>query len=505
MTKQYICDAKSARNADRKAIEELGIPSLVLMENAAQAIAQAALDFHPQSVGIFCGPGNNGADGLAVGRILSEQDIPVTIYLDESRLSKDEAIQLEIVKAMNLPVKPFDAWEEKNEHDLIIDALFGNGLSRDLTEPWISRIEQINASKARVLSIDLPSGLDADTGDIRGAAVKSDCCVALDCLKWGHVLQNGRQLAAHTVIADIGIPAFLHGQDEESVPLMNEETACAFLPEWPENGNKGTFGKVLMSGGSFAMQGALSMAAKACMRCGCGTLTLFTPLSSARAIASKFDLAMMIPADEDQQGFFGPKAAEMLQERMPVFSQLSCGNGMGQDAGAAQVLDTVLASKKPAVIDADGINLLAKRKDGCPVNQPLILTPHVLEFARLTGKSLQEVLAQPLVLAKDWAKAHPQAVLVLKSDWTLIIQNGRALLINEPNSALAKGGSGDVLCGMITGLSAMKTDPFEAAALGAWMHNRAAKNAPSPFSFTPLDLIDRIPSVFELLENRKYQ
>lgn len=505
MTKQYICDAKSARMADQKAIQEIGIPSLVLMENAAQAIARAVLELNPGSVNILCGPGNNGADGLAVGRILCENGQDVSFTIDENRLSDDEKIQLDIVKSLNLPVHGFEEFDEKKKTGLIIDALFGNGLSRDLEEPWISRIKQINTTDAPVLSIDLPSGIDANTGEIRGAAVQSDLCVALDCLKWGHVLKEGRASAPHTIIADIGIPAHLHEQDPDSVVLMNEEIAADFLPQRPLNANKGTFGKVLMAGGSLAMQGALSLAAKAAAKSGCGTLTCFTPEPSAKCIASKFDLAMMIPAAADEEGFFDISAKDELANRITPFTQLACGNGMGQGMGARGVLETVLAAGKPAVIDADGINLLATREDGCPQDLPLILTPHVLEFSRLIHQPLDNVLTHPLTLARDWAEKHPQAVIVLKSDWTLIVQDRKAILINEPNSALAKGGSGDVLCGIITGLSAMKMDPFKAGALGAWIHNRCAKKALSPFSFTPEDLIDNLPQTFHDIEETKNQ
>lgn len=507
----HVCTAAQAREADSSAIQTLHIPSLVLMENAARACC-AVIEhlFETRSlfdgaVWIVCGPGNNGADGLAIARLLSEKDIETQIFIREDKLSGDEAVQLSIVRSLHLPVHPLDQLstdlkDSPRKPVLLVDALFGNGLSRDLKDPFASIIEAVNTSGLPVLAVDLPSGIDSDTGKLRGAAVRADWTVALDCLKWGHLLTDGRRHAGNVIPAAIGIPACLHA-DDGSIPVIDPSLAASFLPKRTPFGNKGRFGKVLLAGGSFSMQGALSMAAQACFQCGCGTLTLFTPEPAARAIASKLDLAMILPAPADPDGFFETGSGDRLETRLPAYSCLGCGNGMGQSEGALEVLRTIIQAEQPAVLDADAINLLASHPDllaGC--SKPLILTPHLMEFSRLIQKPLEEVLRSPLELGRRFVQDHPHTVLVLKSDFTLVLSAGQEAVLNRPNSALSKGGSGDVLCGIVTGLYSMKMDPFQAAVLGVYLHNAAADQPISPFSFTPLDLIRGLSDVFLSLE-----
>lgn len=499
----FLCSAKAARDTDGFAIQTLQIPSLVLMENAARAVAQAVLKLPDvKRIQIVCGPGNNGADGLAVARILAGSDSKkVQIYLDENKLSPDEAHQLAICKALKLSIQPLDAFSP--EADLIVDALFGNGLNRPLATQYATLIALINASRIPVLSIDLPSGIDATTGKILGAAIKAQWTITLDCLKWGHLLADGRMQSGKISIADIGIPKAAHAS-ADSIALLNEQGAANLLPTRDRHGNKGTFGKVLLVGGSFQMQGALSMAAKSCFHAGCGTMTLFTPLPAAQAIASKMDLAMILAARADEKGFFDRSAAEQLAGSIGNYQVIGIGNGMGTGDGALAVLETAIAAKLPMVIDADGINLLSQHPQLLDqIERPTILTPHVKEFSRLVNRPLAEVLADPFTLAAGFCKAHPSLTLVLKSDFTLIMNAWRSLVVWRPDPALAKGGSGDVLCGLITGLYAQKKDAFAMAALGVYIHNAAAQNRLSDYTFTPLDLIANYPEVFCALEKAK--
>lgn len=500
----FVAGSEQARQADAAAIQTLHIPSLVLMENAARSVFERIQTLEGiQTVALVCGPGNNGADGLALARMLADAGYTVRIFLDETKLSNDEAVQLSIVKAMNLPVMSLADFSAETPADLIVDALFGNGLSRPVTGIFADMVQAINASPAPVLAVDIASGIDANTGHILENAVKADYTVALDCLKWGHLLNEGRSHAGAVSVSDIGIPDGIH-KSLGSIQILDESLAAQLLPVRNEFGNKGTFGKVLMAGGSFAMQGALAMAADACFHCGCGTLSLFTPEPAARAIASKMDLAMILAAPAEEEGFFKTGSGALLSQKIAPFSQLSCGNGMGTGEGALEVLKQILQAKAPAVIDADGINLLAKYPDLLEeTKKPLILSPHLLEFARLMDLSLQDVKDHPLDLARDFVHQHPNTVLVLKSDFTLVVSSEKELVLNRPDDALAKGGSGDVLCGIITGLASLKMEPFAAAALGAYVHNAAAKAYVSPFSFTPLDLIANLGTVFARLQSLK--
>lgn len=269
--------------------------------------------------------------------------------------------------------------------------------------------------------------------------------------------------------------------------------------------HKGTFGKVLLVGGSFRMQGALNMATKACFHSGCGTLTLFTPLSSAQAIAAKNDLAMIIASPQDEEGYFANDAYLSLLD-LENYRVIGCGNGMGTKESGLPLLEKIIASDALVVLDADGINLLAKYKEQLLAQidlrtKPVIITPHLMEFSRLTGIEVSQIQKDPLAIVHAFCLQHPNLIVVLKSETTLISQAQKQdYCINRPDSSLAKGGSGDVLCGIICGLSAWIADPFHAAVLGAFVHNQAAVGALSPVAFTPLDLIENLAQVFAKLD-----
>ncbi|MDO4663959.1 MAG: NAD(P)H-hydrate dehydratase [Erysipelotrichaceae bacterium] len=273
----------------------------------------------------------------------------------------------------------------------------------------------------------------------------------------------------------------------------------------PKQSHKGTFGKVLLVGGSMRMQGALNMAAKACFQSGCGTLTLFTPLESARAIAAKNDLTMIIASPQDEEGYFAQDASLYL-DHLENYQLIGCGNGMGTKESCLPILEKIFASNALVVLDADGINVLAKNKETLleqidKRTKPVIITPHLMEFSRLSGIDLVKIQADPTAIVHHFCLEHPNIIVVLKSETTLISQYARKdYLICRPDSALAKGGSGDVLCGIICGLAAWIKDPFHAAILGAFVHNQAAATATTPVSFTPLDLIQNLSLVYTKLD-----
>ena len=521
--KQYVCSADTARKADAAAIVNCHIPSLVLMEHAASAVADAVLEHlrqtsasrsAPACVSALCGPGNNGADGMAIMRILALKGVSCAAWIDFDHLSAEGKVQaLSLEKLCSLPgvdlqLFPLgDACHAKKNSllknsSVIVDALFGIGLSRPLSGMYLSLVELVNSLNGWVISVDLPSGIDADTGKIQGGALRADQTVVLDCIKWGLLLQNGPEYTGNLKLADIGIPASLH-EDPSSAVLVNETVARSMLPSRKPDANKGTFGKVLMCGGSLRMSGALTMAAKACFACGCGTLTLYTPAPAAQAIASKMNLAMLLPARADADGFFAHvhDHPDEIKETFLPYTQLAIGNGMGTGKGALNVLRAVLLSGKPCVIDADAINLCGSYPQILDGRKGLILTPHLKEFSRLSNLPMETILEKPAQSAQAWLTVHPGKVLVLKSDFTLISDGQQRYIIARPDTALAKGGSGDVLCGIITGLKAAGASSLEAAVLGAWVHNQAAKYAISPYSFTPLDLVSHLGDVFRELDS----
>lgn len=503
----YAGSADLARQADAAAIDYLGFPSLLLMEHAAIGIAKTVLEdplFQNSSaprIAVVCGPGNNGADGIAAARLLKAQNITCELFITEST-SAQQAVQLKMARSLGIPIAPLAGFLKAGSFDLIIDALLGSGLSRPADGLIAACIQKINSEPAHIYSVDIPSGLDGTTGTVGSAAVMAEHTISLALYKTGFFLAQGPAHCGQIHLIDIGIPDFVF-EKLGAWPLITQKRAAAALPEISLFSNKKNQGRILYCAGSAQMQGALALAAKSCLQAGCGTLTLFTPEKSAAALRDKLDLAMTIGAKEDELGFFDAQAAPSLCAILDRYDQIGAGNGMGTGEGAGRIIETLLASDKPLVLDADGINLLAAHPQWIDRVAPLILTPHVLEFSRLAKKDKDEVLADPFTLALAWAKEHPNAVLVLKSWFTLIVQGNRKAMLAHPNGALAKGGSGDVLAGLCTAMAASHPDPFEAALCAVYVHNAAASEDLSPLSFTPEDLIRRYGQVFADLQKEK--
>lgn len=491
---KYIQSAFQARLSDQNCIQE-GVPSLVLMENAARQIAGFIMEHYPNGQIVFvCGPGNNGADGLAAARLLRNRGRDtVCIFEDTGLTSADEQVQLKAALNSGVPVLPYDTSPEVyKKAALLCDCLFGSGLSRNITGVYKELIERISQAQKPVLAVDIASGLDGNTGHIMGTAVRADWTLALDTLKEGHLRNDGPGCSGTVKTADIGIPERLH---TSRLFVLDSQAAAEMLPARPLTAHKGTFGKVLLCGGSLQMQGALSMAADACFHAGCGTLTLYTPRSAALAIASKTDTAMIIPADEIN-GFFDLDACIRLPELLRNYTFCGCGNGMGKGKGARLIAETLLESDMPLLLDADAINCVASRPELLDRKAVTILTPHVKEFSRLSGLPVQEIVRDPIQAARSFLNQHPGTVLVLKGAVTVAADRTTMYFLDAPCDALAKGGSGDVLAGLISGLAAWIPDPLQAAALGVYMHNASARSSSiAPECFTPKDIVNGFSSV----------
>ena len=302
--KTTICTAAQARLADKTAIHEHKIPSLILMEHAALGctkIIQKHLQPGDQIL-ILCGPGNNGGDGLAIARLLQR---PCFVYAPKaSSMSNDERIQWDMLEK-NEQVH-FSSFEETlsliQNADMVIDALFGNGLSRNIEGNYKTLIDAVNASNAFVISVDINSGLDATTGKILNTCIISDLTICLDCIKTGQLINDGKKVCSKLECIPIGIPQTIH-KDLKTAILLDTKEAKRLLPQRPDDGHKGTFGKSLMIGGSYSMHGAITMAARACYQSGIGTLTCFVPNSIHDILAQKMEIAKLKNAD-DIDGYF---------------------------------------------------------------------------------------------------------------------------------------------------------------------------------------------------------
>ncbi|MBB5182425.1 NAD(P)H-hydrate dehydratase [Catenisphaera adipataccumulans] len=488
-----ICTKDQARAADACAIQDHHIPSLVLMEHAAMETCR----YVPagQKIRIVCGPGNNGADGLAMTRLLLQRHEDVSAFLTSDHLSDDEQTQLDILHSFGIHVQTENFNDWLRDAQVIVDCLFGNGLSRPIEGKYKDYIEAINASDAKVISVDLPSGLEATTGNILGTAVQADVTVALDCLKAGHLVQAGPQVCGELHCADIGIPKSLHPGAKE---LITKELAAAALPARSIYGHKGTFGKALMIGGSRQMHGAISFAAQACYRSGIGTLTLFVPEPITDILSIKMDCAMKLSAPS-QDGFFAQKAVGQLADQIHSFDPVTIGNGMGRSAVTEAMVRTVLESECPAIVDADGLWALRHQRQLLLRQADTIVTPHVKELTYLIDLDVKEIADDPIHAAEWFASLYPNCTLILKSGITVIARGSKQYVFVRPDSGLAKGGSGDVLCGILTGMYGQAKDPLTAAISAVYVHSLCAKQKKDPAGIQPEDWIYRIPEAIGTL------
>ena len=296
----------------------------------------------------------------------------------------------------------------------------------------------------------------------------------------------------------IGIPPNHTCIPEKTAILLDSEEAKQLLPQRPDDGHKGTFGKALMIGGSYSMHGAITMAARACYQSGIGTLTCFVPNCIHDILAQKMEFAMLKNGD-DIDGYFSKDAAQKLSNEIGKYDIVTIGNGMGQQESTKELVQKALQLSTCTLFDADACWAIREHPELLRQEFSIILTPHIKEMTYLCHRSLSEILQDPFGTVQEFCTSYPNCTLVLKSDITLIGHKDQMYVLHQPNSALAKGGSGDILCGIIAGLYGQCHNAFQAAAIGTYIHSCCAKQKKDPACFMPEDLIHQIPSVFQSL------
>ena len=489
---KYLLSGREMKNWEKQAMEKYKIPSLLLMERAAMAVTEELLsgkyDLH--RVLIACGTGNNGGDGLAVARMLKMKghrvDVCIAGALD--RLTVDAKQQLEMYQAISGKFVTDPAYEE---YTVIVDALFGIGCNREITGIAAEVIETMNAVKAPILAIDVPSGISADTGKICGIAVNAETTVTFFAEKLGMMLYPGKEYCGEIIVADMGIPV---EYVEECKTITYTDKDLEKLPKRKENSHKGTYGKVLVIAGSPTISGAAYFAAAAAYHMGSGLVKIYTPQENLFAMQTLLPEVLIEVYDRSRP------ALKQLKQCVDWADAIVIGPGLGTDRNADKILKYAISkSEVPIVIDADGINLLAESKT-CLLDHtaPLVLTPHIQEMARLLGVEKKSIMRNPLEVAEQFVKDYP-VTLVLKDARTMVAKENELLYVNTSgNSGMATGGSGDVLAGIIGSLIGQGMDTFEAAKLGVYLHGRAgdaASAAKSAYSMTARDLLDGITEV----------
>lgn len=487
---RYLPTGKMMGEADRHTIEEIGIPSLVLMERAAlqclRVIESRQID--TGKVLIVCGSGNNGGDGFALARLFLEKGICPTVAFVGKETSRSEecATQMKIFEALGGEIL---SEIPEREYTLVVDAIFGVGLSREISGRYASVLETMNRLKGTKLAMDIPSGVSAESGQILGIAFRADYTVSMQCEKLGTVLFPGKEYAGEVFAVPIGIDESCFAEQEEVVRTYDRTDLKFVLPKRPMNSHKGTYGKVLLIAGSEGMSGAAFFSAAAAYGIGAGLVRIYTPESNRQILQQLL-----------------PEAIITTYEEAPVTSVvgwadvIGIGPGLSKGERAAEILEKVLKQAEvPCVIDADGLNLLAdsnrlellkERKS------ETILTPHMKEMSRLLhGIPVSEIQAERFGILKEFVEKYP-VTCVLKDARTLVMKQGESPYLNTTgNQAMSKGGSGDVLTGVITGLLAQQITAFDAAVSGVFLHGMAgdqAKNEKGSYGVLARDLIHEI-------------
>lgn len=505
---EYVLTAAEMKNSDSAAINEYGITSLVLMERAALQTVQVIIDRYGTDiyVGIMAGSGNNGGDGIAIARILKEHGIRAEINMigDPEKLSAETKVQLEIAGKLDIPIH---YGVEHTLYDVIVDAIFGIGLTRDVAGKFRTAVEAINASKAAVVAVDIPSGVNTDDGCIMGCAVKADITVTFAYRKLGIMLYPGASCAGEVICAPIGIPKEVTEKKRTGVVTFTDAKKDLRFPGRNPAGNKGTFGKVLLVAGSKNMGGACYLSALSAFRTGAGMVRIFTASDHRESLLKKLPEAIVDTYMDDGKESLSEEERQILSAGIDWANVIAVGPGISVSPKAKTILKMVLRkSSKPIVVDADALNILAQNEEllkifefGCRKNDAdVIFTPHLGELSRLMKYPVAEIKKDIIACCKSFTKNYDVS-LVCKDARTIVTKRGKLTYLNSSgNDGMATAGSGDVLTGIIAGLLAQKLSGFEAAVMGTYAHGLAgdmARTKTSAYYIMAQDIIKALKDI----------
>jgi NAD(P)H-hydrate epimerase len=474
-----VATAREMREIDRATIEEYGIAGGVLMERAGASVARLVRESHrPRKVLVLAGSGNNGGDGLVVARELHNNGYATRVLMTgrKSRQGGECAAQAAIARKMGVPMEFRAHLTQADTHGaLVVDAIFGTGLGKPVTGEIASIIEAVNASHAPVVSVDIPSGVSADTGEVMGVAIRAGATVTFGLPKRGHYLHPGAEHTGTLHVADIGFPRGLFAP--VAVATTERAEMAMLLPERPAYSHKGTYGHALVVAGSFGRSGAALMTARSCLRAGAGLVTLGVPDSLASSLTASVLEEMILPLPDDRAGRIRENslgaALEFLDSSADV---LVLGPGVGREADTVGALGQLITScARPMVIDADALAALENNAAAIlgRVRAPVVLTPHPGEFSRISGLTRDAIERDRIEHALGFAR-KTGAVVVLKGVPTVVASpDGSAFINTTGNAGMATAGSGDVLTGIIGGFMAQGVEPTAAAVLGVYVHGLA--------------------------------
>ncbi len=517
-----LVTAQEIKTLDKTAMEQYAIPGLLLMENAAKAAADVALDMLEELSGteavVFCGKGNNGGDGFGTARWLMNYGMRVKVLLvgaSPEEIGGDAAKEMDMFRKAGGEMHRIGADADFEyaeavcmETDLVIDALLGTGFHGELQGAELRICSMLQESGKTILSVDVPSGVDATNGMVAGGAVKADVTVTFGLIKTGLLLYPARDYAGRIVLADIGMPEKLISECGSRKYLLTADIVRDLLPVRFDNAHKGDAGKVVIAAGSTGFTGAAALCAAGAVKSGAGLVSLLTPAACREVLSIKLTEVMVHGLPELMPGVVGGNASEEMLSWAEKADIMAIGPGLGiSETTADAILDFLKKTETPVVVDADALTALKDHLDILPkMSACKVLTPHPGEMARLLKKTAEEIDADRLTVAAECA-AKWKAVVVLKGVPTVIGCPDGSVYVNTTGcSAMATGGSGDVLTGMIAALAAQGISLQEAALCGVYLHGMAGEiAADGTVGLAAGEIAVAIPAARKALESANHE
>lgn len=513
----YILTSKQMYEAECNAVKR-GISFPQLMENAGTACAKLIKKHfcitkeNTQNILVICGKGKNGGDGFVIARKMREYGCEVKVMLACGE-PKDEISKsmFSLAELMGIDILTYNnnltlLKKHIEDADIIVDAIFGTGFSGALNQPLSALAKAVNSSGAKTVAIDIPSGANCDAATVDGAVFKADMTIAISAYKPIHALKPYNAFCGRTVVADIGmVESDFKKLESVTCFTLELKDVKKMLPKRKPVSNKGTYGRALLVCGSMKMTGAAVLAANGALRTGAGLVTLAFPQSAYPAIAPKLTEPLFLPLESNFEGTFSFSALGGITEAAKNATAVLIGCGIGFNKDTSRIVHNAVRDiKSPMIIDADGINALSTNIDILKEAQaPIVLTPHPGEMSRLCGKSIAEIIANPVAVAYEFACKYGVTV-VLKGANTVICDPQNAVYVNTTgNAGLARGGSGDLLAGMTVSLAAQGMKPFDAAVCAVYLHGLAADAVAAKTSMRgmlPSDVADVLPVLFSKFE-----
>ena len=514
-----LATPQQMRAIDSCAINEYGIPGILLMENAASAVAAKAVSMlggcKGKRVLVLAGGGNNGGDAFAAARLLYCKGAGVCVYLTgaKGKISGDALTNLNILEKIGLQVNEINDENDigrlradMKEPDMILDGIFGTGLGRDVEGIAAAVINEANTSGKPILSIDIPSGIDGTTGRIRGTCIKAAATVTFGLVKTGLAVHPGCECAGRLTVADIGIPESVMERQPINVELIEAGDAARLLPvrKAEADSSKANYGRALLITGSPGMTGSGCLASMAALRSGAGLVYTGVPGSLSHIYGAALTEPVVIPLEDGGSGFLAAESVGWILDNMGRMDVVAIGPGLTACEGVKGVVNKLICkSKVPLVLDADALNVLSGnagvlKKSGVDI----VITPHPGEMSRLTGIETGRIQEDRLETACRFAMEYKVTVVLKGSRTVVALPDGRAFVNPTGNAGMATAGAGDVLTGIIAGLMAQGVGAGDAAVAGVYLHGLAGDMSALSsglHSLTAGDLIDHLPGAFKEL------